>query len=97
MLIRLIPLAVIVSLLCGCGPRTRWDHTPREEHIVRGGETLFAIAWRYGRDPEALARWNNIDDASMIFPGQVIRLNPPAGGVASGPPPQRGKQPLPSV
>ena len=31
-------------LLSACGPTTRWDHTPREEHIVRSGETLFSVS-----------------------------------------------------
>lgn len=66
-------------LLAGCGPKTRWDYTPRDEHVVRSGETLYAIAWRYGKDPVQLARWNGIEDPSRIYPGQVIRLNAPAG------------------
>jgi len=72
-------LAATGLLLGGCGPKTRWDHTPRDEHVVRSGETLYAIAWRYGKDPGVLARWNGIDDPSLIYPGQVIRLNAPPG------------------
>ncbi len=76
-------------LLAACGPKTRWDHTPQDEHVVRSGETLYAIAWRYGKDPGALARWNAINDPSRIFPGQVIRLTPPPGMSAATPsPPQ---------
>ena len=37
-------------LLSACGGGTRWQDTP-ETHIVRRGETLFAICWRYGKDP----------------------------------------------
>ncbi len=69
----------VLLLLVACGPRTRWDHTPREQHIVRTGETLFTIAWRYGEDPRDLARWNKLANASLIYPGQVIRLTPPPG------------------
>ena len=72
-------VAMAVLLLVACGPKTRWDHTPREEHSVRTGETLFTIGWRYGEDPRDLARWNRLENASLIYPGQVIRLTPPAG------------------
>lgn len=71
-------LALLPGLLA-CGSRTRWDHTPREQHIVRTGETLYSIAWRYSKDPDDLARWNKLGDGSLIHPGQVIRLQPPPG------------------
>jgi lipoprotein NlpD len=74
----IVALAVLL-LISACGPKTRWDHTPTESHIVRTGETLFTIGWRYGEDPRDLARWNDIENSSLIYPGQVIRLTPPAG------------------
>lgn len=92
-------LLAAVLLLVACGPATRWNHTPEDYHIVRSGETLFTIAWRYGRDYRDLARWNKLGDGSLIYPGQVINLNPPAGErvAKSGkappersPPPPRG-------
>lgn len=73
-----VPMAVLL-LLAACGPKTRWDHTPRDQHIVRTGETLFTIGWRYGEDARDLARWNKLGDGSLIYPGQVIRLTPPPG------------------
>jgi len=83
----LLVLAAFGLLLGGCGPKTRWDYTPQDEHVVRSGETLYAIAWRYGKDPGQLALWNGIEDPSRIFPGEVIRLTPPPGMTASAPPP----------
>ncbi len=74
-----IAALAVLLLITACGPKTRWDHTPREQHIVRTGETLFTIGWRYGEDPRDLARWNKIGNASLIYPGQAIRLTPPAG------------------
>ena len=75
------------------------------EHTVRRGETLYTIAWRYGRDHQDLARWNKLGDGSLIYPGQVLRLTPPSGrdaGVrrgnrrASAPPlPPIAEQPAP--
>jgi lipoprotein NlpD len=84
---RLLTVTVFGLLLAACGPKTRWDHTPRDEHVVRSGETLFAIAWRYNKDTAELARWNRLDDPSRIYPGQVLRLTPPPGMTASAPAP----------
>ncbi len=106
-----IALLVIALLLAGCGPATRWQHSPQESHVVRSGETLFKIAWRYGRDYRDLARWNNLGDGSLIYPGQVIRLNAPprsasrgtspasapAGPVAGSPRPAPSTAPLPRL
>jgi len=72
-------IVLLVSLaLASCGGRSSWRDTP-QTHIVRKGETLFSIAWRYGKDAQSLASWNRLGDGSLIYPGQVIRLAPPAG------------------
>lgn len=71
---RLVSIACLVLLLVSCGG-TRWQDTP-QTHIVRRGETLFAIAWRYGKDPADIARWNRLGDGSLIYPGQSLRLTP---------------------
>ncbi|MBT8086923.1 MAG: peptidoglycan DD-metalloendopeptidase family protein [Gammaproteobacteria bacterium] len=82
---RLIILLCGLLLLASCGSATRWQDTP-QTHIVRSGETLSAIAWRYGKDPMDLARWNRLGDGSLIYPGQVIRLTGTGGtrSTASG-------------
>ena len=72
-------LCCLVLLLVACSSPTPW---PPDEHIVRRGETLFTIAWRYNKDPRDLARWNRLGDGSLIYPGQAIRLTPPSGGSA---------------
>lgn len=82
---RLTALSALVTalvVLTACGPATRWDHTPQDYHVVRSGETLFKIAWRYGKDHRDLARWNGLGDGSLIYPGQVIRLQPPPGAAS---------------
>ena len=66
-------------LLTGCVGRSGWDYAPAQSHIVRSGETLFTIAFRYGKDHRDLALWNRLGDGSLIYPGQVIRLTPPPG------------------
>ncbi|MFE8073133.1 peptidoglycan DD-metalloendopeptidase family protein [Marinobacteraceae bacterium S3BR75-40.1] len=44
-------------------------------HVVEEGQTLYSIAWRYGRDYRELADANNIDPPYDIYPGEVIRLD----------------------
>lgn len=44
-------------------------------HVVRKGETLYAIAWRYGLDYKALARSNRISPPYTIYAGQKLRLS----------------------
>ena len=46
-------------------------------HKVAAGETLYAIAWRYGLDARDLGRWNQLDDFNRIFIGQELRLRAP--------------------
>jgi lipoprotein NlpD len=48
-------------------------------HIVRRGDTLYSIAWRYGLDYRQVAGWNAIRQPYTIYPGQKLRLTrPPA-------------------
>ncbi len=63
--------------LVACGSGSRWDYRA-DQHIVRKGETLYTIAWRYGKDANQLARWNRLGDGSLIYPGQVLRLTSPS-------------------
>lgn len=72
-------------LVTACGPAARRDPAGEGYHIVRSGETLYTIAWRYGRDYRDLARWNRLGDGSLIYPGQVIQLNAPRGTSAAAP------------
>ena len=46
-------------------------------YVVRRGDTLYAIAWRYGLDFKTLARWNGIAAPYTIFPDQRITLTEP--------------------
>ncbi len=83
---RTLALLFVVMLVCGCAPYTRWDYVSQKSHVVRSGETLFTIAFRYGHDYRDLARWNRLGDGSLIYPGQVIRLTPPPGAAAGNTP-----------
>lgn len=59
-----------------------------EYHVVRRGDTLYAIAWRYGYDYRQLAQWNGIRPPYVIYPGQRLRL-----GAGTGRPASPGAQP----
>ncbi len=52
-------------------------------YAVRPGDTLWGIARRFGLDTAELARWNNLFDPDVIYPGQALRLDgPPAAAQA---------------
>ena len=46
-------------------------------YVVRPGDTLYAIAWRYGMDHKTLAKWNGIGPPYTIYVDQRLRLNKP--------------------
>jgi lipoprotein NlpD len=43
-------------------------------HTVSNGETLYSIAWRYGKDYRDLAAINHISSPYRIYPGQSLSL-----------------------
>ena len=97
MVSRAFTILLLSLLLTSCGGQSTWQDGS-QTHIVRRGETLFSISWRYGKDPDDVARWNRLGDGSLIYPGQVIHLTPPNGTnsrttTASKP----GTQPLPQI
>lgn len=47
-------------------------------YTVRGGDTLWEIARRYGVDVDELRSWNQLGANSTIRPGQVLALQPRA-------------------
>jgi lipoprotein-anchoring transpeptidase ErfK/SrfK len=57
-------------------------------YTVRRGDTLSAIAIRYGVSTWALAQANGIRNASFIYVGQVLRI--PSGGTTQPPAPTGG-------
>ena len=49
------------------------------DHVVKKGETLYSISWRYGQDYRKLAQWNGISPPYIIHEGQRLRVTPPPG------------------
>ena len=82
-------------LLTACGGNTYAPVSDRSmsvqpdaapsEYIVRKGDTLYAIAFRYGLDYRELAAANNINGQYSIYPGQRLGLivkKPSSGGTS---------------
>lgn len=71
----------------GGGGSTQRSTTTRgtvpESHVVRSGDTLYSIAFRYGLDQRELAAWNNLRNPNQINVGQRLVLRAP-GGSRSG-------------
>lgn len=88
-------IVVCVAALMGACSSPSYLDGPPTQHVVRRGETLFSISWRYGKDPSALARWNGLGDGSLIHPGQLIRLTPPPAGATTRSSSSSGGRPKP--
>jgi len=54
------------------------------QYVVQAGDTLAAIAQRFGTTVQALVRANNISDPNLIFVGQVLTI--PVDGAPPTPP-----------
>lgn len=90
---RLVTGLVLSTLLVGCSSTPsgnvrvvdRTNATPQRptvttgQYVVRRGDTLFSIAFRYGWDYKALAARNNIPAPYTIHPGQRIRFDGRSG------------------
>jgi lipoprotein NlpD len=74
---RLYIVILTIAFFLGCTP-TIVEYTPRM-HVVRAGETLQVIAWRYGLDVRNLSQWNRIEDPNLIFVNQQLNLIPRDG------------------
>jgi len=52
------------------------SHEVVTHHRVKAGETLYSIAFQYGRDHRDVARWNKIRKPYTIYPKQQLRIVP---------------------
>ena len=82
---RFAGILCVLLLISGCsGPEPRAPLSSATKsslsagsarvHRVQRGETLYAIAWRYGTDYKRLARLNGISAPYTIYPGQKLKL-----------------------
>jgi len=81
-----IALLIVASILVISGCQHRAVTAPvssvgekNRYHIVRSGDTLYSIAWRYGKDYKSLARANKIAPPYTIFIGQKIAIRHKSG------------------
>ncbi len=93
--VRWIPLGLVLALALGAC--ARYNNAPVESraspwhrvaaptyHIVKRGDTLYEIAWRYRLDYRKLATWNGIREPYLIYPGQRLLLHPPTRSTRAG-------------
>ena len=59
---------------------------PPGYYRVQPGDTLRSIAASVGQSWQTLAAWNQLPNPNLIEVGQLLRIVPPAGSVASAPP-----------
>jgi len=104
---RLVTGLVLSVLLVGCSSTPsgnvrvvdRNNATPQRptvttgQYVVRRGDTLFSIAFRYGWDYKALAARNNIPAPYTIHPGQTIRFDGRSGSTPTAVVTQSGSTP----
>lgn len=96
---RLLFLVVSLALLAACaapvpapveerdiGPRVQALPSAADGYRVQRGDTLYAIAFRYGLDYRDVARWNGIGAPYTIHVGQVLKLRPPSDPVSAAAP-----------
>lgn len=95
-------------LLTGCasgGPAPVDDRTSARAaagagyHVVQRGDTLYSIAWRYGRDWRDLAARNRIPEPYVIKPGDRLYLEgtAPRAVAASRPQPTAAPRQQPAA
>jgi lipoprotein NlpD len=80
-LLRIAIWLCIAGLVYGCAGswapvRERNRETPDRYLVVRG-DTLIAIAWRYGLDYREVAEWNRLKSPNLIYAGQYLWLRSP--------------------
>ncbi|WP_434650106.1 peptidoglycan DD-metalloendopeptidase family protein [Pseudomonas sp. D1-2] len=104
---RLVTGLLLGTLLVGCSSTPsgnvrvvdRNNATPQRptvttgQYVVRRGDTLFSIAFRYGWDYKALAARNNIPAPYTIHPGQTIRFDGRSGSTPTAVVTQSGSTP----
>lgn len=56
-----------------------------DAHTVASGDTVYAIAGRYGLRTADVLAWNGLTSASVIHPGDTLRLTPPTPSAAPAP------------
>ena len=48
-------------------------------YVVKRGDTVYSIAWRYQQDYRDLIAWNNLSAPYVIYPGQRLHIRSESG------------------
>lgn len=83
--LRNICYLLIVSCFTGCGSTQQgpapiinaWDKpvSTQKIHQVQAGESLYSVAWRYGKDYRELAKTNDLKPPYSLLAGQKLHLS----------------------
>jgi lipoprotein NlpD len=83
---KLLLICLLVLLNSACSRFTTYESGQHKNsyskskvvthHRVKAGETLYSIAFEYGRDHRDVARWNGISRPYTIYPKQKLRIIP---------------------
>src|SRR5690242_1080671 len=74
-------------LLTACAGALQWNNTPQEgrpvesapsSYVVKPGDTLHPISWRYGLDYHDVSAWNHLRTDYRIHPADKLLLAAPA-------------------
>jgi LysM repeat protein len=70
-------LTVVTPTAGAPPPRTPTPVPAEQRYVVREGDSLSAIATRFGVSEEAIRQANNLADPNAIFVGQELIIPPP--------------------
>lgn len=92
-------MVLATTLMVGCAskpqvPVRRVVQPAPESYVVNAGDTVGAIAARYGLDYQEVGRLNNLDANYTIYPNQRLRLKERTPRVEVRPPATRVAQPI---
>ena len=80
-------ICLLSLYLAACAGALQWsapqDAGPVEpapaSYVVKPGDTLYSISWRYGLDYHDVSSWNRLGADYRIHPGDKLALAAPAG------------------
>ncbi len=75
----LIYVGEVLKIIPG---QTEEGVAPVQTVTVKRGDTLWAIARQFNTTVSAIADLNGIQNPNLIYPGQVLKITPGAGGAA---------------
>jgi len=79
--------AALTIMLTGCASDGLLGQAFQPDvYVVRPGDTIYSIAWRYSIDPQDLIAWNGIDDPRNLQPGRHLVLHASNGGASESRP-----------